>query len=163
MDEFIYVGTLADLKKSPLMRVHTRVTGRNVSVIFTNETLHCVDSVCSHMGGPLGVGDIEDVCGEKVIKCPWHSYRFSLIDGRKFSKPVTFDPVTRSPNTHDWSKSNESFQRIHEVSLDDNGGIWVKLNADADERFPSDRYAYDDHAAACMHTANSRYFHSKRY
>jgi|LauGreDrversion4_2_1035121.scaffolds.fasta_scaffold17853_3 nitrite reductase/ring-hydroxylating ferredoxin subunit len=163
MEDFVHVGTLADLKMSPLMRRHTNVNGRNVSIILRNETLFCVDSVCSHMGGPLAAGDIEDICGEQVIKCPWHSYRFSLTDGKKFSKAVTFDQKTGSAITHGWSKSNESFQRIHDVVLDNNHDIWVKLDCSTDDPVPSDRYADDPHAAACMHTAYSQYFHSKRY
>lgn len=35
-----------------------------------------MDSVCSHMGGPLGEqGDIEDIEGSACIRCPWHGRR----------------------------------------------------------------------------------------
>lgn len=40
----------------------------------------CVDAMCSHMGGPLHEGDIEDMPdGSSCIKCPWHSFRVRSI------------------------------------------------------------------------------------
>ena len=163
MDEFVKVTTITDLTKSPMKRIHVRVNDRNVSILHTVDEIYCMDSVCSHMGGPLAVGDIEDLEGEKVIKCPWHSYRFSLKDGRKFSKPVSFDPDTGCPIPHEWKKSDEVYQRTHDVKVDTDGFIHVKLNIDRATERPSDRYAYDNNAAACMNTACSQYFHSKRY
>ncbi len=163
MDAFVRVAVVSDLNKSPMGRFHTRVNERNVSIIQTEDGIHCMDSVCSHMGGPLAVGDIEDLAGEKVIKCPWHSYRFSLKDGKKFTKPVSFDPKSGCPIPHEWKKSDEVYQRVHEVKLDSDGVIYVKLNLHDVTEHPSDRYAYDNNAAACMNTACSQYFHSKRY
>ena len=163
MDAFVRVATISDLTKSPMKRIHTKVNGRNVSVLHTDDGIYCMDSVCSHMGGPLAVGDIEDLTDEKVIKCPWHSYRFSLKDGRKFSKPVSFDPKSGCPISHDWKKSEEVYQRTHEIRVETDGEIFVRLNATAGEDIQSDRYAFDDNAAACMRTACSQYFHSKRY
>jgi len=159
----VKVASVSDLTKSPMKRIHVRVQNRNVSLMQVDDRIYCMDSVCSHMGGPLAVGDIEDLAGEKVIKCPWHSYRFSLEDGKKFSKPVSFDPQSGSPLTHPWKKSDEVYQRTHEVRLDQNGDIRVKLSIESEAELPSDRYAYDNNAAACMNTACSQYFHSKRY
>ncbi len=34
--------------------------------------------LCPHLGGPLAEARIEDGC----LVCPWHGYRFSLLDGR---------------------------------------------------------------------------------
>ena len=43
-------------------RVHVAVQGRYVSIIRGRRgDLYCIDSVCYHMGGPLTIGDIEDV------------------------------------------------------------------------------------------------------
>ncbi|KAI8822446.1 uncharacterized protein EV422DRAFT_618935 [Fimicolochytrium jonesii] len=42
----------------------------------------CVEATCPHSGGPLHLGDIEDLgSDDPVIVCPWHSYRFSLVTG----------------------------------------------------------------------------------
>jgi len=40
-----------------------------------------MDAVCSHEGGPLNLGDIEDVGGDRCLVCPWHRYEFKLTDG----------------------------------------------------------------------------------
>jgi nitrite reductase/ring-hydroxylating ferredoxin subunit len=40
-------------------------------------TVRALDSVCSHMGGPLAEGQVDDGC----IICPWHGSRFRLADG----------------------------------------------------------------------------------
>ncbi|CAD7928537.1 unnamed protein product [Amoebophrya sp. A25] len=43
-------------------RCHRRLrSGRFVTVVAHKDRYHCIDSICYHMGGPLGVGDIEDV------------------------------------------------------------------------------------------------------
>jgi nitrite reductase/ring-hydroxylating ferredoxin subunit len=62
-----------------------------VTVVRSGGQLFCLDSICYHAGGPLGLGDIEDVAGHKCIKCPWHGYPITLHNGEKLYKSVTFD------------------------------------------------------------------------
>ncbi|KAK3095212.1 hypothetical protein FSP39_011614 [Pinctada imbricata] len=40
-----------------------------------------MDAICSHEGGPLEQGDIEDLDGRLKIICPWHCYDFDLETG----------------------------------------------------------------------------------
>lgn len=40
---------------------------------------------CTHRGGPLHEGKVEDGC----VTCPWHASRFRLTDGRVESGPAT--------------------------------------------------------------------------
>jgi len=49
-------------------RLHVNVGGRFVSVIRTGRGLFCVDSTCYHSGGPIALGDLEEVNGELCIK-----------------------------------------------------------------------------------------------
>ena len=42
-------------------------------VAFTN--------VCPHQGGPLVLGDIEDIGGQLYVTCPWHGFRFDVRTG----------------------------------------------------------------------------------
>ncbi|KAI8897908.1 hypothetical protein BC833DRAFT_591782 [Globomyces pollinis-pini] len=46
--------------------------------------LYCMESICPHSGGPLHLGpivqDIEDL--QPHLICPWHAFRFSVIDGK---------------------------------------------------------------------------------
>ncbi|XP_069481202.1 uncharacterized protein HI_0077-like isoform X2 [Ambystoma mexicanum] len=45
-----------------------------------------MDSACPHEGGPLELGDIEELgSGRFVLTCPWHDFEFSLDDGTSSS------------------------------------------------------------------------------
>jgi nitrite reductase/ring-hydroxylating ferredoxin subunit len=48
-------------------------------------TVRALDSVCSHMGGPLDEGTVEDGC----IICPWHGSTFRLADGSIVRGPAS--------------------------------------------------------------------------
>ena len=48
-------------------------------------TLRALDSVCSHMGGPLAEGTVDDGC----ITCPWHGSTFRLADGSVVRGPAS--------------------------------------------------------------------------
>ena len=110
----------------------------------------CFDATCYHMGAPLLHADIEDDvmrgnsfgsasnCSSSsstsscVIVCPWHHYK---IDVGKGGERVYFDAFTKERKTVAWR------QRTHEVKVDQEENVWVKLNAES-ERYESDRYAF---------------------
>ncbi|MBI2708344.1 MAG: Rieske (2Fe-2S) protein [Actinobacteria bacterium] len=46
---------------------------------------HALVAACSHLGGPLGEGDVSDGC----VTCPWHGSRFRLSDGQVVRGPAT--------------------------------------------------------------------------
>ncbi|MEV7648647.1 Rieske (2Fe-2S) protein [Arthrobacter sp. NPDC089319] len=48
-------------------------------------TVWALDSVCSHMGGPLDEGTVDDGC----ITCPWHGSTFRLADGSVVRGPAS--------------------------------------------------------------------------
>lgn len=70
------------------------------------------------------MGDIEDVAGEKCIRCPWHHYKFAVNSG----ECVGMGHIT---------SSNGLKQRKHKVKVED-GKVHVKLNMEG--KLPSDRY-----------------------
>ena len=110
----------------------------------------CFDATCYHMGAPLLHADIEDdVCSGNsfgsesngsdassssscVIVCPWHHYK---IDVGKGGERVYFDAFTKE------RKTVARRQRTHEVKVDREENVWVKLNRES-ERYESDRYAF---------------------
>jgi nitrite reductase/ring-hydroxylating ferredoxin subunit len=55
--------------------------GHNVVLYYWNETLYCSDEECPHAGGPLNLGDIEEINSNPCITCPWHKFSFRLVDG----------------------------------------------------------------------------------
>ena len=56
--------------------------------------VHALDSICYRAGGPLGAGDIKDINagGSRVscVRCPWHHYLLSLVDGQKWYSSLEF-------------------------------------------------------------------------
>ncbi|CAE7462549.1 Rfesd, partial [Symbiodinium sp. CCMP2456] len=110
--------------------------------------LHCIDSICYHTGGPLAIGDIEEVNGDLCIRCPWHDYDVRLEDGAKPYQSMKFDPATKKLVPDGW-KFTRNTQRTHEVVLREGaapeGGIWVRLSTEG--KFESDQFAYNDNAA----------------
>ncbi|MCC9197274.1 Rieske 2Fe-2S domain-containing protein [Arthrobacter sp. zg-Y820] len=44
---------------------------------------------CSHLGGPLFEGHLEEVRGELGVVCPWHGCTFSLRSGEVLRGPAT--------------------------------------------------------------------------
>jgi nitrite reductase/ring-hydroxylating ferredoxin subunit/uncharacterized membrane protein len=51
--------------------------GVALAVIRAGSTMRAIGDRCSHRGGPLSDGRLEDGC----IVCPWHSSRFDVVTG----------------------------------------------------------------------------------
>jgi len=66
---------------------HRKVGVAEVSVLLhrSGADIHALDSVCSHMGGPLDKGKIADGC----VTCPWHGSTFRLEDGSIVRGPAS--------------------------------------------------------------------------
>ena len=63
----------------------TYAAGVPVLVVRLNGTVHALADRCTHRGGPLHEGSIENGC----IACPWHHSTFSLDDGSVRAAPAT--------------------------------------------------------------------------
>ncbi|MGF1600271.1 MAG: thiamine pyrophosphate-dependent enzyme [Acidimicrobiales bacterium] len=60
-------------------RVTTVSVGIRTFAVSRHEGRYgCLDNACPHQGGPLGEGSIE----HGWLRCPWHGYDYSPIDGR---------------------------------------------------------------------------------
>jgi nitrite reductase/ring-hydroxylating ferredoxin subunit/uncharacterized membrane protein len=51
--------------------------GVDVLLYRKGATIYAMAATCSHMGGPLGEGSVEDDC----VTCPWHGSIFRFADG----------------------------------------------------------------------------------
>lgn len=120
-----------------------------MTILWHKGNVTCIDSICAHAGGPLGLGDIEDVAlpdGRQVscILCPWHSYHVALSDGSKYVQKIEFDPATQKPKdcpggNVGYQQVKGNFQRTHNVRIDGDD-VLVELSTVKD-KFQSDRYA----------------------
>ncbi|GIL60283.1 hypothetical protein Vafri_14914 [Volvox africanus] len=145
-------------------RMHAKIEGRYVTVIRMDGKLYCIDSICFHAGGPLGIGDIEDVNGHKCLVCPWHFYKIDVETGDKYYQGFEFKDGKMLGG--EW-KSNGVRQRVHPV-IEQGGKIYVTLSTQPDaetaatvaglpgcggsssacsptSRVDSDTYAFDAH------------------
>ncbi|MGI5405137.1 Rieske 2Fe-2S domain-containing protein [Streptomyces sp. CA-135486] len=66
---------------------HRRVLAADTPVLLCREAgdVLALGSTCSHMGGPLDEGKIDDGC----VTCPWHGSTFALADGHIVRGPAT--------------------------------------------------------------------------
>jgi nitrite reductase/ring-hydroxylating ferredoxin subunit len=133
-------------------RLHVRVNGRYISVICYQDRLHCLDSVCFHAGGPLALGEIEEIaeCGATLV-CPYHYYHVSLRDGEKWYQAAQQGEDGKL-HAGQW-KSVGQRQRVHQVEQRSDG-IYVKLNLDG--ALASDEYACKAECGARVRSGSLR-------
>lgn len=55
------------------------VGGAIVALARVDGTVHALDGICAHQGGPLGKGAL-DGC---TLTCPWHGWQYDVTDGRQ--------------------------------------------------------------------------------
>jgi nitrite reductase/ring-hydroxylating ferredoxin subunit len=77
------VLAVADLNENEPRRVEAG--GVPVVLVRQGTRIFALADTCSHLGGPLSEGTLED-CS---IRCPWHGSRFALDDGRVLDGPAT--------------------------------------------------------------------------
>jgi nitrite reductase/ring-hydroxylating ferredoxin subunit/uncharacterized membrane protein len=81
--EWTDIGPLRDL---PMREPVRRTVGGVDLVLFRNgSTVRALSATCSHLGGPLDQGRVEDEC----VTCPWHGSTFDLTDGSVLRGPAT--------------------------------------------------------------------------
>lgn len=90
-------------------RVVTDCDGVEVAVFNVDGEYYALPNHCPHVGGPLGEGpltghatvdDDQEIVydeTEKVLECPWHTWRFDVTTGRNVDDPryrlATFEVV----------------------------------------------------------------------
>src|SRR5271154_5471440 len=67
------IGDLEDSKPIP-----ASAGGKDFAVVKVGGIVRVLDGKCSHQGGPLGEGSIDN--GELI--CPWHAGAFNITTGK---------------------------------------------------------------------------------
>jgi len=75
------------------------VQGRRIALFRVKDQYFVIANNCLHRGGPLGEGEVRNF----EVTCPWHGWRYSLVDGsfsliptlrvRTFKVTVTLEGV----------------------------------------------------------------------
>lgn len=102
MSEFIHAASVSEMPESG--KLCLEVNDQFVVVVRIEDSYFCLDDVCTHDGGPLGEGELNDFC----ISCPRHGAQFDVRTGEAVTMPAT-EPT-----------------KVHEVRIED-GKILVKL------------------------------------
>ncbi len=103
MSDFIRAAKLDDLADPGRMLVE--INDRIVVLLRVGGEVFALDDVCTHDGGPLSEGQLED----HTIACPRHGAKFDIRDGRALTMPATRPTVA------------------HQVKVE-GGEVFVKLN-----------------------------------
>ncbi|HEX8004679.1 MAG TPA: Rieske 2Fe-2S domain-containing protein [Mycobacteriales bacterium] len=65
--------------------VRRRVGEADVLLYRIGSTVRAIAATCSHLGGPLEEGHVQEDC----VTCPWHGSTFDLTDGSVVRGPAT--------------------------------------------------------------------------
>jgi nitrite reductase/ring-hydroxylating ferredoxin subunit/uncharacterized membrane protein len=82
--EFVPVLPQAELAENELRQVLAH--GMPVLLLRRGDRIAAIAGTCSHLGGPLVEGSLED----HSVVCPWHGSRFALDSGAVLNGPATF-------------------------------------------------------------------------
>lgn len=67
------------------------VGGRAIALFRIGGSIHAVEDVCLHAGGPLSEGSIEGT----TVTCPWHGWKYDVTTGACALNP--FQSLERFP------------------------------------------------------------------
>ena len=74
-ENLVKVAETKDIQTSQMMAVE--VNDEKVCIANDEGKYYAIGNVCTHMGGPLAEGKLE----EHVVQCPWHGSRFDIRTG----------------------------------------------------------------------------------
>ena len=82
MARFVRVARASEIADQEGLRVE--VEGKPIALFRVGERYYALDDTCTHRGGPLSEGEIQD--GE--VECPWHGAHFDLETGEVTRPPA---------------------------------------------------------------------------
>jgi 3-phenylpropionate/trans-cinnamate dioxygenase ferredoxin component len=87
-------------------RLVVEIDERLVVILHVSGEVFAIDDVCTHDGGPLGEGELDD----HTIACPRHGAEFDIRTGAALTMPAT-----RPTKAHDVKvEGGDIFVRINE-------------------------------------------------
>jgi len=85
---FVTVARVGEIPEGGVKVV--RVEDQAVAVFLVGGAYWAIDDICTHDGGPLAEGQLED----HVIECPRHGARFDIRTGAVLAMPATSPVAT---------------------------------------------------------------------
>ena len=90
MPDFVTVAKLSSLADPGRQLVE--IDDRLIVLFRVNNEVFALDDVCTHDGGPLGEGELED----HTIACPRHGAKFDIRNGKALTMPATKATVSHA-------------------------------------------------------------------
>jgi nitrite reductase/ring-hydroxylating ferredoxin subunit len=81
MNDFVNVAHVREILPGTGRTVE--INGIWIAVFNVEGTFYAIDNACPHAGGPLGEGKLHGT----VVECPWHGWKFSVVNGQRVGNP----------------------------------------------------------------------------
>ena|SRR5712692_1186621 len=85
MADFVKVATISEIPAGAGKLVEAG--GKQIALFHIDGKLYAIDNTCTHAGGPLSEGEVQDL----VVECPWHGAHFSIETGKVLRAPARAD------------------------------------------------------------------------
>ena len=105
MNDFVHVCKIADIPE-PGQQIF-EVDDNLVVLFHVGGKFYCIDDICTHDGGPLSDGSLED----HAIACPRHGAKFDICTGKAMTMPATEDTIAHEVKV----EGDDVFVRIAEA------------------------------------------------
>ncbi|XP_002740651.1 Rieske domain-containing protein-like [Saccoglossus kowalevskii] len=97
------------------------MNGQKIALFRYSHRVYAINEQCPHAGGPLHIGDIEELPGNSLcLRCPWHSWKFDLETGK-----------VKHPNGRDIKTV------VYPTKIDDDGNIYIGFDQFSSHVFQS--------------------------
>ena len=88
MGRFVKVARKSELPEND--GTYVEVEGNQIALFNLGGEIYALDNACTHVGGPLSQGRVE----EGQVECPWHGSRFDIRTGEVKTFPAREDVAT---------------------------------------------------------------------
>ncbi len=105
MSEFVRVARVSEVPDPGRQLVE--VDEQLIALFHVEGKFYALDDVCTHDGGPLAEGRLDD----HTIACPRHGAKFDIRDGRALTMPATQPTVAHEVKV----EAGEVFVRLAEL------------------------------------------------
>jgi nitrite reductase (NADH) small subunit len=86
MAEFHTVAKVSEVPPGSLKQIELE-DATQICLANVGGTFYAINGECSHMGGPLGEGELDGT----TVTCPWHSGEYDVTTGKMLSPPAEND------------------------------------------------------------------------
>jgi len=77
---YLKVATTSEIPVNSMKTI--KLQGMNILLANIEGAFFAIPDKCTHLGGPLGKGDLKD----GVVTCPWHGARFDVRTGEALTE-----------------------------------------------------------------------------